>query len=58
MFAIYPHEFGIVLDVEEQGLGSWGDLPPKYFVEATVEYKGKLYKQRRRDGAKIFVFFV
>lgn len=54
-FAIYPDEFGIVLDVEELGLGSWGDLPPYYFVQATVEYKGKFYSEKR-DGAPVFAF--
>ena len=54
-FAIYPDEFGIVLDVEELGLGTWGDLQPHYFVRATIEYKGKLY-DRGRNGAPLFAF--
>ena len=56
MFTIYPDDSGIVLDVEELGLGSWGDLPPYYFVQATVEYDGKLYNRREGDGAPLFAF--
>ena len=53
-FAVRPHQFGIVLDVEEMGLGSWGDIQPYYFVQATVEYKGKWYSANARNGAKVF----
>ena len=56
MFAIYPDESGIVLDVEELGLGSWGDLQPYYFVGATIEHKGKFYSRSGRNGAKVFAF--
>ena len=55
IFAIQPYQSGIVLDVEEMGLGSWGDLPPYYFVRATVEYKGKWYSENK-SGAPVFAF--
>ena len=40
-FSVQPYQSGIVLDVEELGLGSWGDLQPWYFVRAAIKYKGK-----------------
>ena len=56
IFAIQPYQSGIVLDVEELGLGSWGDLQPWYFVRAAIKYKGKWYSESRRDGAPLFAF--
>lgn len=52
-FIIRPYD-DVVLDVEELGLGSWGDLKPYYFVQALVGYEGKWYAERRDNGAKAF----
>ena len=56
MFATYPHESRIVLDVEELGLGSWGDRRPHYFIRATIKYKGSFYDRGTRNDTEVFIF--